>query len=58
MLTNMNGSSYFYVAVDDAGYGIYNEERSIYSEKFILEYNYDSIEDIYSVFRERGIVFF
>ena len=56
-VTDMNGNSNLYVAVDEDGYGIYNEERSIYRGEYIWEYSYGSIEDIYSAFRERGIVF-
>lgn len=42
---------------DGDGYGIYNEERSIYFGKFVWEYNNGDIKDLYSVFRDRGIVF-
>ncbi len=38
-------------------YGIYNEERSIYRGKFVWECNSGDIKDIYSAFRDRGIVF-
>ena len=42
---------------DRDGYGIYNEERSIYRGEFVWEYNNGDIKDMYSAFRDRGIVF-
>jgi len=42
---------------DRDGYGIYNEERSIYHGEFVWEYNNGDIKNMYSAFRDRGIVF-
>ena len=56
-LTYKNGKSVLYTAVDEDGYGIYNEDRSIYRGEFVWEYNYGSISDKYAAFRNRGIVF-
>ncbi len=47
----------FYTAVDEDGYGMYNNERSIYRGEFIWEFNYGQIREFYTPFRERGIVF-
>lgn len=55
--TNKDGKTMFYTAVDEDGYGIYNNERSIYRGEFIWEYNYGQIREFYNPFRERGIVF-
>ena len=46
-----------YTAVDEDGYGIYNNTRSVYRGEFIWEYNYGSIRDLYKPFKERGIDF-
>ena len=50
-------TSMMYTAVDEDGYGIYNNKRSIYKGKFIWEYNYGSIRYLYKPFKERGIDF-
>lgn len=47
--------SRFYTAVDEDGYGIYNHERSI--KEFIWEFHHGHIKDLYSPFRDRGIIF-
>lgn len=46
-----------YTAVDEDGYGMYNNERSIYRGKFTWEYNHGSIREMYKSFRDKGIVF-
>ncbi len=46
-----------YAAVDEDGYGIYNNERSIYRGEFVWEYDYGSIRNMYKPFRDKGIVF-
>ena len=56
-VTNNDGRSFLYVAVDEDGYGIYNEERSIYRGEFVWEYNYGNLREMYSAFRDKGIVF-
>ena len=55
--TSRNRKPLLFTACDRDGYGIYNEERSIYCGKFIWEYNNGDIKDMYSAFRDRGIVF-
>ena len=52
-----NKTSIMYSAVDEDGYGLYNNKRSIYKGKFIWEYNYGSIRSLYKPFKERGIDF-
>ena len=56
-LTYKSGKSVLYTSVNEDGYGIYNNERSIYRGEFVWEYNHGSISDVYSAFRDRGIVF-
>lgn len=56
-LTYKSGKSVLYTSVDEDGYGKYNHERSIYRGEFIWEYNHGSIREMYSAFRDRGIVF-
>lgn len=46
-----------FTACDEDGYGIYNYERSIYRGEYIWEYHNGSISDMFSAFRDRGIVF-
>lgn len=50
-------TSMLYTAVDEEGYGLYNNKRSIYRGEFIWEYNHGSIRDLYKPFKEKGIVF-
>lgn len=50
-------TSMLYTAVDEDGYGLYNNKRSIYRGEFIWEYNYGSIRELYEPFKEKGIVF-
>ena len=52
-----NGRTMLYTVVDEDGYAMYNNERSIYRGEFIWEYNHGSISDFYKEFRDRGIVF-
>lgn len=52
-----NKTSIMYSAVDEDGYGLYNNKRSIYKGKFIWEYNYGSIRNLYKPFKEREIDF-
>jgi hypothetical protein len=49
--------SILYTAVDEDGYGLYNDKRSIYRGEFIWEYNHGSIKKLYEPFKERGIIF-
>ncbi|MBQ7141222.1 MAG: hypothetical protein IJO32_06950 [Bacilli bacterium] len=56
-LTYKSGKSVLYTSVDEDGYGIYNNERSIYRGEFVWEYNHGSIREMYSAFRDRGIIF-
>ncbi len=51
------GKSTFYTVVDEEGYGVYNQKRSIYRGEFTWEYHYGKIDGLYSVFRQRGISF-
>lgn len=46
-----------YTAVDEDGYGIYNNKRSIYRGKYTWEYNHGNIKKLYQPFRDKGIVF-
>lgn len=55
--TMKNNTTIFYTVVDEDGYGIYNHQRSLAQKTFIWEFNYGSIEDLYSPFRDRGITF-
>ena len=50
-------TSMLYTAVDENGYGLYNNKRSIYRGEFIWEYNHGSIRNLYMPFKEKGIVF-
>ena len=50
-------TSMLYTAVDEDGYGLYNNERSIYRGEFIWGYNHGSIRELYKPFKEKGIVF-
>lgn len=52
-----NKTSIMYTAVDEDGYGLYNNKRSIQKGKFIWEYNYGNIRNLYKPFKERGIDF-
>lgn len=52
-----NETSMLYTVVDDDGYAIYNNRRSIYRGEFIWEYNHGSIRELYKPFKEKGIVF-
>ena len=56
-LTYKSGKQVLYTSVNEDGYGIYNNERSIYKGEFVWEYNHGSIREMYSAFRDRGIVF-
>lgn len=56
-LTYKSGNHVLYTSVDQDGYGKYNHERSIYRGEFVWEYCHGSIRDMYSAFRDRGIVF-
>lgn len=55
--TSKNRKPMLLTVCDRDGYGIYNEERSIYRGEFVWEYNNGDIKDMYSAFRDRGIVF-
>lgn len=55
--TSKNRKPILLTVCDRDGYGIYNEERSIYCGEFIWEYNNGDIKDMYFAFRDRGIVF-
>lgn len=50
-------TSMLYTAVDEDGYGLYNNKRSIYRGEFIWEYNYGSIRELYKPFKEKKIIF-
>ena len=56
-LTYKSGKEVLYAAVNEDGYGIYNLERSFYKGEFVWEFNHGSIREMYSAFRDRGIVF-
>lgn len=47
----------FYSVCDEDGYGIYNFDRIFYRGEFIWEYNYGYIEELYDIFRDKGIIF-
>lgn len=55
--SNFDGKSLFYTVVDEDGYGIYNNERSSYCGRFIWEFNYGDIREMYEPFRKKGVVF-
>lgn len=48
--------SLLYVAVDEDGYGIYNEDRSTYTGKYIWEYNYGNLRNEYEALKKRGFL--
>ncbi len=50
-------NSFIYSAVDGEGYAIYNNEKSIYKGEFVWEFNYGSIEGMYRIFRDKGVIF-
>lgn len=52
-----NKTSILFTAVDRDGYGLYNNEISIYRGEFVWEYNYGSIRELYKPFKERGVNF-
>ena len=56
-VTYKDAESKLYTSVNEDGYGIYNDERSIYKGEYVWEYSYGSIREMYSAFRNRGIVF-
>lgn len=45
-----------YTVVDEYGYSLYNNKRSIYCGRPIWEYNHGSIRDLYKPFKEKGII--
>lgn len=55
--TNRKGREIVYTAVDEDGYGIYNHQKSVSKGEFVWEYNYGSVSEMYSAFRDRGITF-
>ena len=56
-LTYIDGNEELYTAVNEEGYGKYNSKRSFYKGEFVWEFNHGSIREMYSAFRDRGIVF-
>ncbi len=56
-MTYASGKSSLCKAVDEDGYGIYNEERSTYKGEYVWEYTYGDLSEEYTAFRNRGIVF-
>lgn len=56
MKKNHDDKIMFWTVVDEDGYGMYNAEKSIYRGKFVWEYNHGHIRDMYTPFRDRGIV--
>lgn len=46
-----------YTAVDEDGYEILNENRTINCGEFIWEYNHGSIRELYKPFKDKGIIF-
>lgn len=56
-ITFKNCKPMLLTACDGEGYGIYNEERSIDCGEFVWEFTNGDIKDMYSAFRDRGIVF-
>jgi len=52
-----DGNVTLYTAVDEDGYATYNHDRSVYRGEFIWEYNYGGLRNLYSIFRNRGIIF-
>ena len=55
--SNFDGKGLCYTVVDEDGYGIYNNERSIKCERFVWEFNYGDIREMYEPFRKKGVVF-
>lgn len=47
--------SILYVPADEDGYGIYNEDRSTHTGKYIWEYNYGSLRDEYEVLKKEEL---
>ena len=56
-ITDLNNNVKYCCAVNEDGYVVYNDDRSIYTGSFIWEYELGDISDLYSEFRKRGIVF-
>ena len=56
-ITDLNNNVNYCSAVNEEGYAIYNDKRSIYKGNFIWEYKLGDISDLFSEFRKRGIVF-
>lgn len=46
-----------YTSIDEDGYAIYNDNRSIEKGEYVWEYMHGNISEMYSAFRDRGIVF-
>lgn len=56
-LTYKSGKDVLYTVVNEYGYGKYNPERSYYKGEFVWESQNGQIREMYSAFRDRGIVF-
>lgn len=56
-VTSKNGIEKLYTVIDEDGYAICNVEKSLHEKEFIWEYNYGEIKEMYSAFRNRGIIF-
>ncbi len=57
MKKSRDGNVMLYTAVDEDGYAIYDNERSIYCGKFVWNFENGDISELYKPFRDRGIVF-
>lgn len=55
--TSSNGLSIFYTVSNEYGYEVYNHEKSLKEKNYVWEFNYGEIEEMYNIFRNRGIIF-
>ena len=55
--TFKNGKEFLYTACDEDGYGIYNYDKSFSKGRFIWDYTFGDIKDMYDAFRNKGIIF-
>lgn len=56
-ITTEDGKILYYTIIDGMGYAIYNERKSIEEGRFVWEYEYGDLKEIYKEFKKRGINF-
>ena len=55
--TNSNEESIYMTVIDEDGYAIYNEEKSINQNEFVWDFEYGNLRWEYDAFRENNILF-